>query len=107
MTRSNMIEVLNLTISARLGPRASRSARWWASTLRNILVPVMTVIGAQLGGLIGNAVVVGDSFSTGPWKLALSRPFYRRITPVQAFTVVSVLYLHGHQPDTGHPVRRG
>ncbi|MDO4267549.1 MAG: ABC transporter permease [Eubacteriales bacterium] len=93
MTRSNMIEVLNLDYIRTARSKGIRESKVIGKHgLRNILVPVLTVIGAQLGGLIGNAVVVETIFNwPGIGSYITQSILQTDYAPVQAFTVVSVL----------------
>ena len=93
MTRSNMIEVLNLDYIRTARSKGIKERQVVGKHgLRNILVPVMTVIGAQLGGLIGNAVVVETIFNwPGVGSYITQSILQTDYAPVQAFTVVSVL----------------
>lgn len=64
MTRSSMLETLNLDFirTARAkGISDSRVTR--KHGLRNALLPIVTVIGLQLGGLLGGAVLTESVFS--------------------------------------------
>ena len=93
MTRSNMIEVLNLDYIRTARSKGIKERQVVGKHgLRNILVPVMTVIGAQLGGLMGNAVVVETIFNwPGVGSYITQSILQTDYAPVQAFTVVSVL----------------
>ena len=93
MTRSNMIEVLNLDYIRTARAKGIREKKVIGKHgLRNILVPVLTVIGAQFGGLIGNAVVVETIFNwPGIGSYITQSILQTDYAPVQAFTVVSVL----------------
>lgn len=93
MTRSNMIEVLNLDYIRTARSKGIREGKVIGKHgLRNILVPVLTVIGAQLGGLIGNAVVVETIFNwPGIGSYITQSILQTDYAPVQAFTVISVL----------------
>ena len=93
MTRSNMIEVLNLDYIRTARSKGIKERQVVGKHgLRNILVPVMTVIGAQLGGLIGNAVVVETIFNWPGVGSSITQSILQPdYAPVQAFTVVSVL----------------
>lgn len=93
MTRSNMVDVLNLDYIRTA--RSKGIKEWKVITkhgFKNILVPVLTVIGGQLGGLIGNAVVVETIFNwPGVGSYITQSILQTDYAPVQAFTVISVL----------------
>lgn len=93
MTRSNMIEVLNLDYIRTA--RAKGIKEWrviFRHGFKNILVPVLTVIGGQFGALIGNAVVVETIFNwPGVGSYITTSILQTDYAPVQAFTVISVL----------------
>ncbi len=96
MTRSNMVEVLNLDhIRTARAKGMNEVAVVFKHGFKNILVPVLTVIGTQLGVLIGNAVVVETIFAwPGIGSYITQSILITDYAPVQAFAVVSVfLYI--------------
>lgn len=97
MTRSNMIEVINLDYIRTARAKGITERRIIVNHgFRNILVPVLTVIGAQFGSLIGNAVVVETIFSwPGVGNYITQSILQTDYAPVQAFTIVSVLLYMG------------
>ncbi len=97
MTRNNMLEVLNLDFI-----RTARSKGMKESKIilkhgfRSILVPILTVIGAQFGSLIGNAVVIETIFNwPGVGSYITTSILQTDYAPVQAFTLVSVFIYMG------------
>ena len=64
MTRSTMLEVLNEDFVAPLGPRGCAiEIVVRRHVLKNALIPVVTIIGLQFGGLLTGAVIVESVFS--------------------------------------------
>jgi dipeptide transport system permease protein len=81
MTRSSMLEVLNEDYVRTA--RAKGLAPWRViglHALRNALIPVITIVGLQVGGLMGGAVLTEYIFSwpgVGHWLIdAISRRDY-------------------------------
>ena len=63
LIRSSMIEVLSEDYIRTAGPRASRAPRPVAHGLKNALIPVVTMVGLQFGGMLAGAVVTETVFS--------------------------------------------
>lgn len=64
MTRSTMLEVLNQDFVRTARAKGLRErVVIFQHTLRNALIPVMTIIGLQFGGLLTGAVIVESVFS--------------------------------------------
>jgi len=85
MTRSSMLEVLGQdyvrTARAKGAPFRSVVFR---HALRNALLPIMTVIGLQLGALLGGAVVTETVFAwPGVGRLLVDSIFFRDYPVVQ------------------------
>ena len=90
MTRSSLLEVLGLDYV-----RAARAKgvleRWviLKHALRNALLPVVTIIGLSLGGLLGGAVLTESIFSlAGVGRILVEAITARDYPIIQAFTVV-------------------
>ena len=89
LTRSEMLEVLGQdfvrTSRAKgLGPRAVVVGH----TLRNALIPVVTVAGTRFAGLLGGAVIVETIFAwPGIGKFVLDSIFDRDYPVIQGFVV--------------------
>jgi peptide/nickel transport system permease protein len=90
ITRSSLLEVLGLDYirAARAKGLPQRSVIM-KHALRNALLPVVTVIGLQLGGLLGGAVLTETVFGLA----GVGRILYEAITArdypiIEAFTVV-------------------
>lgn len=92
MTRAGMIEVLRLdyirTAWAKgLAPRAV----YVTHALRNVLPPVVTVVGLNFGGLVGGAVVTESVFAwPGLGRLLVDSVRYRDYPVLQAVTLLAV-----------------
>jgi len=94
MTRSSMLEVLgqDYVRTARAKGLSFRSVVF-KHAFRNALLPVVTVIGLSLGGLMGGAVLTESIFGLS----GVGRIMYESITArdygiVQAFTVVIAVF---------------
>lgn len=91
LTRSSMLEILNQdyirTVRAKgLGERivVLRHA------LRNATIPVLTVIGLQIGTLLGGAVITESVFAwPGMGKLVVDAVFFRDFPVVQTILIMS------------------
>jgi ABC-type dipeptide/oligopeptide/nickel transport system permease component len=63
LVRNSMLEVLNLEfITALRAKGISESRVWLRHVLRNALIPAVTMLGVQLGGLLSGAVVAETVF---------------------------------------------
>lgn len=83
MTRTSMLEVLRqdyVRTARAKGARADRVI--FHHALRNSLIPVVTVIGFQLGGLMGGAAVVEIIFGLPGMGYTLVQGIYSRDYPV-------------------------
>ncbi len=90
MTRSSMLEVLGLDYirTARAKGLEYRNVVI-KHALRNALLPVVTIIGLQLGGLLGGAVLTETIFGlTGVGRTLFEAITARDYPIVQAFTLV-------------------
>lgn len=90
MTRSSMLEVLGQdyvrTARAKGAPFRSVVFR---HALRNALLPIMTVIGLQLGALLGGAVVTETVFAwPGVGRLLVDSIFFRDYPVVQGLVLM-------------------
>ncbi|GEB76898.1 ABC transporter permease [Sporolactobacillus inulinus] len=72
-TRSAMLDVLNEDYIKMAKAKGASTARIiWKHGLRNALVPVMTVVGIQIGYLLGGSVIIEQVFALpGMGRLAL------------------------------------
>ena len=94
MTRSSMLDVLDqdfIRTARAKGLRKNKVVLKHA--FRNALLPLVTVIGLELGGLLGGAVLTETVFNLS----GMGRTLYDAITArdygiVQAFTVVIAVF---------------
>lgn len=93
MTRSSLLEVLGREyIRAARAKGVPRRMVVFKHALRNALLPVVTIIGLSLGGLLGGAVLTETIFGLSGVGRALFEAITSRDYPViQAFTVVVAL----------------
>lgn len=90
-TRSQMIEVLNLDF---IRTAYAKGASWrrvvFIHALRNALIPVVTIVGIQIGGIIEGAVVTETVFTwPGVGRLAVESIFNRDYTVVQGVVLLA------------------
>jgi peptide/nickel transport system permease protein len=90
-TRSSMIEVLNLDY---IRTAWAKGATWrrvvFVHALKNALIPVVTIVGIQIGGIIEGAVVTETVFTwPGVGRLAVESIFNRDYTVVQGIVLVA------------------
>lgn len=73
MTRSSMLEVVGEEYMKMAKAKGVSSGRWiWKHGIKNALIPVITVVGIQIGYLLGGSVVIEQIFSLpGVGRLAL------------------------------------
>jgi peptide/nickel transport system permease protein len=63
LVRSSMLEVMNLEFVTALRAKGTSETRiWLRHILRNAIVPAVTLLGVQLGGLLSGAVVTETVF---------------------------------------------
>ncbi len=91
MTRSAMLEVLPADyIRTAQAKGLGQSRVIWRHALRNALIPVVTLIGIQLGQLLGGVVVTETVFSwPGVGKLTVDAIFARDYPVVQGSILVT------------------
>ncbi len=92
-TRNSMLEVLSQDYvrTARAKGLEGRTVVY-KHALRNAAIPVVTVIGLQLGGLLGGAVVTEQVFSIpGFGRLLVDSVFNRDFPVLQAVVLISAL----------------
>jgi len=90
-TRSSMIEVLNHDY---IRTARAKGASWrrvvFIHALKNALIPVVTIIGLQIGGIIEGAVVTETVFTwPGVGRLAVESIFNRDYTVVQGIVLLA------------------
>src|SRR6266550_4640118 len=94
-TRSSMIEVLNHDY---IRTARAKGASWrrvvFVHALKNALIPVVTIVGLQIGGIIEGAVVTETVFTwPGVGRLAVESIFNRDYTVVQGIVLLAALFL--------------
>jgi peptide/nickel transport system permease protein len=89
-TRSAMLDVLDkLYIRAAAAKGASRFRQILAHALPNAAIPVVTIVGLNLGELIAGAIVVETVFAwPGVGRLLVSAVSSRDLAVVQALTLL-------------------
>lgn len=89
LLRSSLIEVLQLDyIRTARGKGLSGTAVVFGHALRNAAIPTLTVVGLQVGALLGGAVITEEIFAyPGVGRLAIQAIANRDFTVVQAFVV--------------------
>ncbi|MGH7764650.1 MAG: ABC transporter permease [Candidatus Dormibacteraceae bacterium] len=90
-TRSAMIEVLNQDY---VRTARAKGASWrrvvFVHALKNALIPVVTIVGLQIGGIIEGAVVTETVFTwPGVGRLAVESIFNRDYTVVQGIVLLA------------------
>jgi peptide/nickel transport system permease protein len=90
-TRSSMIEVLNQDY---IRTARAKGAPWrrvvFIHALKNALIPVVTIVGLQIGGIIEGAVVTETVFTwPGVGRLAVESIFNRDYTVVQGIVLLA------------------
>jgi ABC-type dipeptide/oligopeptide/nickel transport system permease component len=90
LLRSSLIEVLQTDyIRTARGKGLSERAIVFGHALRNAAIPTLTVIGLQVGALLGGAVITEEIFAyPGVGRLAIQAISNRDFTLVQAFVVL-------------------
>lgn len=90
MTRSSLLEVLGLDyVRAARAKGVTERKVILKHALRNALLPVVTIIGLSLGGLLGGAVLTETIFSlAGVGRILFEAITARDYPIIQAFTVV-------------------
>ena len=92
-TRSSMIEVLGQDY---IRTARAKGASWWqvvrGHALKNALIPVVTVVGIQIGSIIEGALVTETVFSwPGVGKLAVDGIFGKDYPVIQGIVLCSAL----------------
>jgi len=90
-TRSSMIEVLN---NDYIRTARAKGASWrrvvFVHALKNALIPVVTIVGLQIGGIIEGAVVTETVFTwPGVGRLAVESIFNRDYTVIQGIVLIA------------------
>ena len=96
MTRSSMLEVLGQDyIRTALAKGMSDTAALWKHALRNALIPIVTIIGLNMGRLLGGAVIIEMVFARpGLGKLLVDSIFARDYPMVEGIiTVIATVFI--------------
>lgn len=96
MTRASLLEVLGLDYMRTARAKGLNERRViFRHAMRNALLPVVTVLGLSLGGLLSGAVLTETIFNlTGVGKTLFDAITSRDYTVVQAFTlVIAVIFV--------------
>ncbi|MGD9892784.1 MAG: ABC transporter permease [Dehalococcoidia bacterium] len=90
-TRSAMLEVLNQDYVRTAHAKGLRNRRVViVHALRNAMLPVLTVLGIQAGGLIGGTVVIEQVFAIpGMGRLAVSSVFSQDLPVIQGVVLLA------------------
>lgn len=90
LTRSSMLEVMrNDYIRTAWSKGLKERTVVWRHAVKNALIPVVTLIGLQLGGLLGGAVIIEALFNlNGVGKYALEAIVRRDFITVQSVVLV-------------------
>lgn len=93
MTRASMLEVLNLDYIRTASAKGIKERTVvYSHALANALIPILTVLGAQFGLLLGNTVVVETIFSwPGLGSYVTTSIQMTDYAPVQGFALFSAL----------------
>lgn len=96
MTRSSMLDVISQDyIRTARAKGLKESVVVYRHALKNALIPVVTIIGLQFGGLLGGAVLTESVFAiNGMGKLIVDRILARDFPVVQAgVLVIAVIFV--------------
>jgi ABC-type dipeptide/oligopeptide/nickel transport system permease component len=90
MTRSSLLEVLNSNyITTARAKGLSETVVILKHALRNAAIPIVTIIGLQIGPLLGGAIITEQVFAfPGMARLVVQAVLNRDFPVVQAFVVV-------------------
>ncbi len=93
LTRSAMLEVLrNDYIRTAWSKGLRERSVVWRHALKNAIIPIVTVIGLQIGGLLGGAVIIESVYNlNGTGKYVLEAILRRDIFVVQSMTLLFAL----------------
>ncbi len=107
MTRSSLLEVLSKDYMRTARAKGAGEKRVVGKhALRNAMLPVVTIIGLQLGALLGGAVLTETVFSlAGVGRMLFEAITARDYPIIQGFTVVISHGLRDHELARRHLVR--
>jgi peptide/nickel transport system permease protein len=91
LTRSGMLEVLGQDyIRTARAKGVSNPPVVWKHALKNAAIPIVTIIGIELGTLLGGAVITESIFAwPGMGKLVVDAIFFRDFPVVQTVLILS------------------
>lgn len=83
MARTSMLEVLRQDyVRTALAKGLESNAVNYKHALRNAFIPLITVIGIQMGGLLGGSVIIEQIFGRPGWVGIFCRVFRGAIIPL-------------------------
>ena len=90
MIRSSMLDVLNQDYVRYARSKGLRErAVIWGHALKNAMIPVVTVVGAEIGSLLGGAVITESIFSwPGVGRLTVGSIARRDYPMIQGATLI-------------------
>jgi peptide/nickel transport system permease protein len=95
MIRASILEVLNEDYIRTARAKGLRErAVIWRHALLNALLPVITVLGLQLGGLLGGAVIVETVFSWPGVGQLMVEAIHRRDYPVVQGCILLISFIY-------------
>lgn len=96
LTRSSLLEIIGQDYMRTAQAKGLRArAILWRHGMRNALIPIVTVIGLELGGVLGGAFIMEQIFSLpGMGKLAVDAIYSRDYPIVQGVLLLAtIMYL--------------
>ncbi|WP_052182808.1 ABC transporter permease [Rhizobium sp. YS-1r] len=94
MTRSSMLEILSRDFVRSLRARGMRERRViWLHVLRNAAIPIVTIVGLQLGNLMGGTVLVEALFNWPGLSTLLVTAVSNRNYPLVQGSIVTIAAL--------------
>lgn len=91
MIRASMIEVMNQDyIRTAFSKGLSKTRVIWAHALKNVMIPVITIVGLQLGALFGGAIITEVVFSYPGVGRLLILAILRRDYPLVQGTILII-----------------
>lgn len=95
LLRSSLIEVLGSDyVRTARGKGLSERVIVYRHALRNAAIPTLTVVGLQVGALLGGAVITEEIFAyPGIGRLAIQSISNRDFTVVQAFVILTAVLI--------------
>ncbi|MGE5606348.1 MAG: ABC transporter permease [Bacteroidota bacterium] len=94
MTRSSMVEVLKADyIRTAFGKGLPKKLIYYKHALRNAFIPVLTIIGLQLGNIVGGAVVIETIFAwPGIGRYAVQAVENQDFPAIMGFAIIYSLF---------------